>query len=64
MTVGAVCYAKNAQDRADVEEHSVLSITSSLEGREKMREQSQDCDSVCHTIYDSRGEGKERLLRP
>lgn len=28
MTVGAVCYANSAQDRADMEEHSVLSVTS------------------------------------
>lgn len=42
MTVGAGCDANSAQDRADMEELSVPSITSSLEGRVKMREQSQE----------------------
>lgn len=41
MTVGAVYYANNTQDRADMEEHFVLLLTSRLEGRVKMREQNQ-----------------------
>lgn len=47
MTVGAVYYANNTQDRADMEEHFVLLLTSRLEGRVKMREQNQGWDSAC-----------------